>query len=453
LEVNHPVRSAAINLTRCRLSTTRVCGENRRVFGQFRPAFFVVAAEPVWIWQMSALVNTNAERCDDSLLKQRVLWVFWVCGAVWGEIANRVSGGSCAVHLAAGGNVATTDVQRHAVRSSAFASTLPRFIYGPVAALAIFGLAAGWPDDGWAWYLLWTAIASYGLFCWTSCFHEAAHLTLCGSQKFSLIVGRCLGTMIFVPFHVYRESHIRHHAYLNKPNDWELWPYSDPGASLWFRRLFCWLEIPFGVFTSPYAYSRLYFHPDSALKDPEVRRKIRNEYIAIVVVWAAILTTVALTGTWKPFLLAWVIPHLIAAVFQTMRKFTEHLGMSSYDPLLGTRTVIGSGPITRLCTYLNFDIFVHGPHHRHPRYRHEQLCDKMASYQIQNPELKYPVFPTYFHAIADVIPAMIKNPGVGVNAGAPQPEAERQPDVADFTEDVTKDILGEENATEATAVH
>ena len=59
--------------------------------------------------------------------------------------------------------------------------------------------------------------------------------------------GRVIGTMIGVPYSIYRESHIRHHAYLNKPYDWELWPYSDPKASLWFRRVFVWFDLFLGM--------------------------------------------------------------------------------------------------------------------------------------------------------------------------------------------------------------
>ena len=44
----------------------------------------------------------------------------------------------------------------------------------------------------------------------------------------SIWTGRLLGTMMFTPYTAYREVHIRHHAYLNTPRDWELWPYSDP---------------------------------------------------------------------------------------------------------------------------------------------------------------------------------------------------------------------------------
>lgn len=255
---------------------------------------------------------------------------------------------------------------------------------------------------------------------------------------------------MFVPYHCYRESHIRHHAYLNKSTDWELWPYSDPNASLWFRRLFCWFEIPFGIFTSPWVYGRIYFHKNSPLTDPTVRKAIRGEYIAIAVFWSITLTVVTYTNTWPQLIAAWFIPHLIAGVYQTFRKFTEHLGMQSYDPLLGTRTVIGSGLVTKLCTYLNFDIFVHGPHHRHPRYRHDALCDRMREYQEENPELTYPVFTSYWQAIYDVLPAIAFNPGVGMNAGATAPSGEKSHDISDFGEDVVQEILQPEDVVKAT---
>lgn len=323
---------------------------------------------------------------------------------------------------------------------------LARFVFGPAGMVAIAGLATGWPSEHWGMRTCWVLVASYAMFCWTSCFHEAAHQTLGGSKRLSILVGRIVGTMIFVPYHVYRESHIRHHAYLNKSTDWELWPYSDPDTSLWFRRIFCWLEIPFGIFTSPYVYGRLYFRRDSPLVNPQLRRVIGFEYLTIAVVWSAVILAVAYSGTWRIFLLAWVLPHWVAAVFQTFRKFTEHLGMASYDPLLGTRTVIGDGWITRLSTYLNFDIFVHGPHHRHPRFRHDALCDRMHDYQTAHPELEYPVFRSYRSALWHLLPSIIRNPGVGMNVGAPAPAEEKPHDASDFGEDVTAQILGDNDA-------
>ncbi len=329
-------------------------------------------------------------------------------------------------------------------------SMWPRFLIGPVGLAAQAALALYWPTGHVGWQVLWTALAAYVFFCWTSCFHEASHQTICGSRRVSIVIGRAIGTMIFVPYSIYRESHIRHHAYLNKPTDWELWPYSDPQTSLWFRRFFCWLEFPLGVFTTPFAYGRLYFHSGSPLTDSKIRRQIGWEYVAMFITWMAILTTVAVTGSWIIFLRAWVIPHWIAGVLQAFRKFTEHLGMKSYDPLLGARTVISQTWLTKIACYFNFDIFMHGPHHRHPRASTNQLREKMTDYQRSNPDLVYPVFPTYRSAILDMLPA-IWNPGVGMNAGAPAPVAEKA-QVENFVADVSRDILSDsENETRSVA--
>src|SRR5438874_13031246 len=89
-------------------------------------------------------------------------------------------------------------------------------------------LILSWPSDHWLVTTGWTLVAAYTLCCWTSCFHDTAHQTLTPWRWADLAIGRFLGTAMFVSYSVYRETHIRHHAYMNRPNDWELWPYSNP---------------------------------------------------------------------------------------------------------------------------------------------------------------------------------------------------------------------------------
>ena len=89
--------------------------------------------------------------------------------------------------------------------------------------------------------------------------------------------------------------------------------------------------------------------------------------------------------------------------------------MHSYDPLFGTRTVLGVNMITRLSTFLNFHIFVHGPHHRHPRDSHAMLMTRMRNCQQENPGTEYPVYPSYRRAFQAMVPSLFRNPGVGVN--------------------------------------
>jgi fatty acid desaturase len=318
--------------------------------------------------------------------------------------------------------------------------TARRFLFFPLQLASMALIAFPWPYDHWAVQAFWILATSYFMFCWTSCFHETAHQTLFQSQRLSVLLGRILGWLMFVPYTAYRETHIRHHAYLNKPSDWELWPYADPGAPKWFRRAFVWFDLLAGSIAAPIIYARIYFHPESPLRETE-RRAVRWEYFGMVCFWGVVLALVGYYGKWKALLLVYFVPQWLAGIYQNGRKLTEHLGMRSYDPLLGTRTVVGDNFVTRLCTFLNFDIFVHGPHHRHPRVSHDQL-EQLTREYVATAELhNMPVFPTYASAARDMIPWMLVNPGVGVNVGAAAPAGTRPEGIEDFVGDVTREVL------------
>lgn len=325
-------------------------------------------------------------------------------------------------------------------RAIANRRTALRFLFFPLQIAAMVLIAHPWPGDHWSVQAFWVLVTSYLMFCWTSCFHETAHQTLFLSHRLSVALGRVLGWLMLVPYTAYRETHIRHHAYLNKPSDWELWPYSDPDSPLWFRRVFVWLDLLAGVFTAPVVYARIFFHRDSPLK-PDQRRAVRWEYVGMALFWAAILGYVAYRNAWTTFLLVYVLPYYLAGVYQNGRKLTEHLGMISYDPMLGTRTVVGKSLWTKLCTFLNFDIFVHGPHHRHPRVSHDQLEKLTQEYVAAAEDGSLPIFRTYGAAVRDMAPWMVRNPGVGVNVGADPPGASRRGEVDNFVADVTTEVL------------
>jgi fatty acid desaturase len=74
----------------------------------------------------------------------------------------------------------------------------------------------------------------------------------------------------------------------------------------------------------------------------------------------------------------------------------DHVGTSSFDPLHGTRTIVGANPLTKLLSYFNFDLAVHGPHHRYPKLDHSMLKQRMAEITEKNPEQDYPVFSSFF---------------------------------------------------------
>lgn len=315
------------------------------------------------------------------------------------------------------------------------ASVFPRLSSVPLAGLGMLlsGMTFGHTSP-WISAALVAFTASM-MFCWTSALHEAAHQTLFKSRLASIWAGRLLGTMMFTPYTAYREVHIRHHAYLNTPRDWELWPYSDPRASLGFRRAFVWFDLLLGVVAGPFIYGRMYWHPESPIKSTDLRRTIRNEYIGIAVIWAAIWAYTTWAGIWPLHLVGVLLPMYLAAFMQTFRKFTEHLGMASFDPLLGTRTVLPRKWILRLSSFLNFDIFIHGPHHRHPRLAHNQLESKLHEYEDANPTTEYPAYTRYWRAMLDMFPSMIVNPGCGINAGA-RIDENAAAEAEDFASDV-----------------
>lgn len=332
---------------------------------------------------------------------------------------------------------AFTVEEQEAIEAKGF---LLRMACLPAAAIGLYFLGRPWPSDTWTVGIAWTSFTSYFLFCWTSCFHETAHQTLTRWSWLDITLGHILGTLMYVPYTVYREAHIRHHAYVNRPYDWELWPYSNPACSRAFRRTFVVFDIVFGLIASPLIYSRIFFHPDSPLKGRAIRRAVWLEYGAIVLFWGLVFGKLTYTDTWTGYVKVWLLPHVIAGMMQTMRKLTEHLGMASYDPMLGTRTVIGKNWITRLGSFVNFDIFIHGPHHRHPRLAQNHLEEKMNEYLLNNPDANYPVYASYLKATAAMLPFLWRNPGIGMNVGAPPPRQARSAVATNFPADVVRGV-------------
>jgi fatty acid desaturase len=288
------------------------------------------------------------------------------------------------------------------------------------------------------WTVVWTVATAFGMLCFTSCLHETVHQTLSRWRWVNVWLGRIIGMIIFVPYTAYRETHIRHHAYLNTPRDWELWPYASPDASLAFRRLFVVFDLLFGLLGSAIVYGRIYFSKKSPIKSQPIRGAIRNEYLLSIAFWTGIAIWVVSQDAGLVFVRCWLIPAIIAGWLQTGRKLTEHLGMSSYDPMRGTRTVVGSWWTTRLASLLNFDIFVHGPHHRHPRMPHTALAGKMQEYQKTSDD--YPVYSSYWRATAAMLPYFFRNPGSGVNAGGGPPPGTKTEDVDNFVGDVVSEV-------------
>lgn len=292
-------------------------------------------------------------------------------------------------------------------------SNVPALLFNLVAVFAAgFSLATGWPTGHWGWIVFMTVWLAYFQHCWTLIFHEDAHYTLYKARWHNILNGTIVGTLLMVPFNVYRQVHIRHHNRMNSPEDFELWPYTDPTLSVSFRRAFVAFDILLGLWAGPYIYGRMYFVKDSPIKDPGVRRRIALEYALIVVFWSSLLAAVALNGWWREFALVYLIPAWLTGVFQTLRKLTEHLGLPAGDPMHGARTILAQDWVGRFAAWTSFHVEQHGLHHKYPQMPHGNLERAIEATETR---VGAPVFPTYWSAMCDMFPHLAR-PGIGVNA-------------------------------------
>ncbi|MFV0445245.1 MAG: fatty acid desaturase family protein [Planctomycetaceae bacterium] len=294
-----------------------------------------------------------------------------------------------------------------------------RFLLFPVGSFAggailASGLLAGLP----AMQACCAFIVGCCGFCVAGSFHEAVHQTLFASPRANVLYGRAVGILVLIPYTAFRETHRTHHAYLNSRQDFELWPYSDPTTSRAFRRGFMLSEFLLGWLASPLIFSRILWANPRGL-DRETRTILIREYLVMAAFWIIVVSggiwlvqTQRLSG--RLILMAYLIPSMIAPAINSLRKFIEHLGLESEDPMHGTRSVLGPGRLTRLASYFNFDLAIHGPHHRYPRASHEQLPELLRQLERRgNSEQSPPVFSSFSRALLDLLPTLWQAPGVG----------------------------------------
>jgi fatty acid desaturase len=230
-------------------------------------------------------------------------------------------------------------------------------------------------------------------------FHEASHYTLHPSRRLNELQGIILGSVIFTPLSAYRWVHNQHHIHLGTPRDPELWPFVDPRATRWKRLLAAAAELLFGFFYTPIIFLRGVL---VARRMPRATvRRLIKEYNICFTLWVAVLSAAISFGVMKEFIIGYLIPAMLAGNLQSLRKFTEHLGLLGQDVPSTTRTVIDTSLLGRLLSVSMLHIDLHGPHHLYAKIPHfhlpeatpiayeQELCDPIAAN----------VFPSYSAAI------------------------------------------------------
>lgn len=268
----------------------------------------------------------------------------------------------------------------------------------------------------YTWYAGWWPLT---IVCWAICahvghskliaFHEASHGTLNPRWRINEFQGIVLGTTILVPLSVYRLIHGRHHAYTGTENDLELWPFVNTDVPRWKRILAAVGELVFGFFYTPIVFLHGVL---VATKIPKAqKRRIIWEYALCVVVWTVLLIVITRRGWWEPFLVGYFVQALIAGNLQSIRKFTEHVGLLGDTMLTTTRTVVDRRIIGESLSRSMLRIDYHGTHHRYAKVPYYHLPEA-TPYVYDGRTEHAPIFPSYWAAMVDMARSL-GNPRVG----------------------------------------
>ena len=242
-------------------------------------------------------------------------------------------------------------------------------------------------------------------------FHEATHGLLRKSRLLNEIDGLIIGTLSLMSFSLYRAAHQLHHAYLASERDEELWPFVHPQMPRGVRAGAAVLELTMGMFFTPFLFLRTFLRKDSPIRNKKLRRRIWKEFAAVAVVWAAILTALAVFDLWKYFLWLHLIPAWLAANMQSVRKYVEHVGLTGSTVNSSTRSIVAEG---WTAAFLNFTLLhepYHGVHHWRSGLPHPELPQHADALEPKVEEER-PPFRTFGAAVYDLL-INLPDPRVG----------------------------------------
>jgi fatty acid desaturase len=242
-------------------------------------------------------------------------------------------------------------------------------------------------------------------------FHEASHGLLRKSRRLNEFDGILIGTFSLMSFTLYRAAHQTHHMHLGTQRDEELWPFVVPGAPRWARILAAFLELNLGTFFTPFIFLRTFLRTGSPIRSRKVRRRIWAETALMVVVWVAVLGTIAWLDAWKYFLWMYLVPAVIAGNLQSWRKYIEHVGLTGSTVRSATRSIVADDPLGRLVSFTLLHEPYHGVHHQRSGLPHAELPQFASDLEPTTTE-EYPPFPSYRHALAHLVRSLA-DPRVG----------------------------------------
>ncbi|HVK15987.1 MAG TPA: fatty acid desaturase [Fimbriiglobus sp.] len=242
-------------------------------------------------------------------------------------------------------------------------------------------------------------------------FHEAAHGVLCPNRAANELVGLLVGKFHFNGLSLFRAVHHTHHAHLGTERDEQLWPFNDPRVPRWRRRLAALCELTFGVVYDAVEFWRAFLRKDSQVRNPRVRRRVWLELGLIVAFWGTVVGATAYFGAWKWLVVLYVLPACAAGNMHSLRKYTEHMGMTGSTVLGLTRTVVPAGPLGRLLSFTLFNVNYHGVHHYYAAMPQRSLSRFAEDLRPGAPG-EETIYPSYRAAFRAMLPSLA-DPRVG----------------------------------------
>ena len=271
-------------------------------------------------------------------------------------------------------------------------------------ALAIWSWRVGlWPIT----VLCWLPLAYFSHAILTA-FHEASHGHLRDRKWDNELRGQLIGWFAFVPLSAYRVVHTAHHAHLAEPLDAELWPYGDPRVPRWRRRFMAWGEILAGVVVTPLLFLRGVL---TANIPAAHRRKVLRDYLVMITIWGLILMAITTFGYWPEFIMVFLVPAVLAGTIQSLRKFTEHLGLAGNTAETASRTIIDQSAVGHFLSATMLNVAYHTVHHRDASIPYHQLPRATAEAIAHDPEGN-PIYTSYWQAFREMMPTL-SDPKVG----------------------------------------
>jgi fatty acid desaturase len=144
----------------------------------------------------------------------------------------------------------------------------------------------------------------------------------------------------------------------------------------------------------------MFLRRGTAIRNRSIRRVIWLELIGLGLFWAATVGLVVWFDVVTMFVVAYLIPAIIAGNVQSLRKYVEHVGLTGRGLAL-TRSVRNPSLVGRVISWLLFQEPFHDVHHLYPKVPQVALPLVAAAENPVPPEL--PVFPNYTTALLDLL--------------------------------------------------